>query len=150
MNGISKKMASQAPSTTSGSPSEGPSTTHNLRGAHTVDPRSDDDMTHDTPPCLIPPGDIATCLECLTWIAAGRRPAEICNFSHCAMERDINLPSAPPAPGAQRRVDYARQIWELYQQLDPAEQEFLDLLNEADSSDEEHPEYSEENPNGEI
>jgi hypothetical protein len=48
-----------------------------------------------------------------------------------------------------RRVDYARQIWEIYQQLDPAEKEFWDLLNEGDSSDEEHPEYSEENPNRE-
>lgn len=48
-----------------------------------------------------------------------------------------------------RRVNYARQMWEIYQQLDPAEQEFWGLLNEADSSDEEHPEYSEENPNGE-
>jgi hypothetical protein len=29
------------------------------------------------------------------------------------------------------------------------EQQFWDLLNEADSLDEEHPEYSEENHNGE-
>jgi hypothetical protein len=137
-------MASQAPSTTSGSQSEGPSTTGNLQGAHTVDPRRDDDITHYLPPSLIPPGEIVTCLECLAWIAAGRRPAEICSFNHCAMERDVNIPylqcnrcahkhhicyqvrSAPlrgllrvlerlRAQGSHlmRRVDYARQIWEI-------------------------------------
>ncbi|OKP13467.1 hypothetical protein PENSUB_658 [Penicillium subrubescens] len=33
------------------------------------------------------------------------------------------------------RANYTRQIWEIYQQLEPAEREFWDLLNEADSSD---------------
>jgi hypothetical protein len=173
-------MASQIPSTPSSSQSEGPFTTGNLQGAHTIDPRSDDDISHGHPPSLIPPEEIVTCLECLTWIASGRRPAEICSFSHCAAERDLNIPyfqctrcaskhhtcyqvrSARLrgllrvlellwAQGSHliRRVDYARQIWEIYQQLDPAEQEFWDLLNEPNSSDEDHPEYSEENPNGE-
>jgi hypothetical protein len=39
-------MASLAPSTPSGSYSEGRSTTGNLQGAHTVDPHSDDDISH--------------------------------------------------------------------------------------------------------
>ncbi|KAJ5904780.1 uncharacterized protein N7473_001696 [Penicillium subrubescens] len=173
-------MASQAPSTPSDSHSERPSTTGNLQGGLTVDTRSDDDMSHAAPPSHIPPTEMVTCLECLTWIAGGRRPAEICSISSCAMEQDLNIPyfqctrcvrkhhichqvrSArlrgllrmlellwAQRSHLMRRVDYARQIWEIYQQLDPAEKKFWDLLNEGDSSDEEHPEYSEENPNGE-
>ncbi|KAJ6088397.1 hypothetical protein N7486_009658 [Penicillium sp. IBT 16267x] len=90
-------MASQAPSPTSGSQSEGPSPTRNLQGACTIDPRIDDDMTYDPTrdpaPSLIPPGEVVTCLECLTWIAAGRRPAEICSFSHSATHRDVDIPN---------------------------------------------------------
>lgn len=48
------------------------------------------------------------------------------------------------------RVDYARQMWEVCQQLDPVEHGFRDLLNDVDSSVEEYPEYSEEHPNGDV
>ncbi|KAJ5112838.1 hypothetical protein N7532_000883 [Penicillium argentinense] len=148
INFIPKNMASQAPSTPSGSQPEGPSTTGNLQRAHTVDPHSDDDISL-APPSLIPPREMVTCLECLTWIASGQRPAEICSFSYCGVDRNLNIPYLQCTRATLGRVDYARQIWEIYQQLDPAEQEFWNLLNEANSSDEEHPEYSEENPNGE-
>lgn len=85
-------MTSQAPSTPSDSQSEDPSTTSSRQRAFTVDTRNDDDMSHAAPTSLIPPGEMVTCLECLTWIAGERRPAKICSFSYRAVERNLNIP----------------------------------------------------------